>query len=119
MTLSYDPPKLATPGIGRSPLEAFNYMARPNSTLAIRLPNSDCQIKPQVPLATLTSFRVGGPADWYAAPRCLEELQACFEWARSEGIPITLLGAGSNLLISDRGFARSGRWNAPLAPPPN
>lgn len=104
MTLSYDPPKLVTPGIPRSTLEAFDYIARPNSTSAIRLPDSDCQIKPQVPLATLTSFRVGGPAEWYVAPRRLEELQACFEWARSKGLPITLLGAGSNLLISDRGL---------------
>jgi UDP-N-acetylmuramate dehydrogenase len=34
----------------------------------------------------------------------LEELQASFEWAQSQGLPITLLGAGSNLLISDRGL---------------
>lgn len=70
----------------------------------IRIPGTDCLIKTQVPLATLTSFKVGGPAELYTAPRRQEDLQASFEWARARGIPITLLGAGSNLLVSDRGL---------------
>ncbi|MBW4658390.1 MAG: UDP-N-acetylmuramate dehydrogenase [Drouetiella hepatica Uher 2000/2452] len=70
----------------------------------IRLPGTDCMIKPQVPLTSLTSFKVGGPAEMYVAPRRIEDLQASFEWAQTRGLPITLLGAGSNLLISDRGI---------------
>lgn len=70
----------------------------------IYLPGTNCQIKSQVPLATLTSFRVGGPAEWYVAPQSLEALQASFEWAASQGLVVTLLGAGSNLLVSDRGI---------------
>lgn len=70
----------------------------------IYLPGTDCQIKSQVPLATLTSFRVGGPAQWYVAPQNVEALQAAFAWAHSESLPVTLLGAGSNLLVSDRGI---------------
>lgn len=58
-----------------------------------------------VSLAPFTSFRVGGLAEWYAAPRSVEDLIACFEWATLERIPITMLGAGSNLLISDRGLS--------------
>jgi UDP-N-acetylmuramate dehydrogenase len=34
----------------------------------------------------------------------LNELQACFEWSDRHSVPVTLLGAGSNLLISDRGL---------------
>ncbi|MFZ9738136.1 MAG: UDP-N-acetylmuramate dehydrogenase [Prochlorotrichaceae cyanobacterium] len=56
-------------------------------------------------LAPFTSFRVGGSAEWYAAPRSVEDLIACFEWANLEKLPITMLGAGSNLLISDRGLS--------------
>lgn len=74
-----------------------------NSQL-IYLPGTNCQIKSQVPLATLTSFRVGGPAEWYVAPQNLEALQASFEFAQARGLAITLLGAGSNLLVSDRGI---------------
>jgi UDP-N-acetylmuramate dehydrogenase len=61
-------------------------------------------VKPQISLANLTSFRVGGPAEWYVAPRTLDELQASFEWAYQHNLPITVLGSGSNLLISDRGL---------------
>ncbi|OLP20219.1 UDP-N-acetylenolpyruvoylglucosamine reductase [Leptolyngbya sp. 'hensonii'] len=70
----------------------------------IYLPEVDCLIRPQVSLASMTSFRVGGPAEWYVAPRRLEELQASLAWARAERIPVTILGAGSNVLISDRGL---------------
>ena len=65
---------------------------------------TECQIKAQVSLATLTSFRVGGPAEWYAAPRNLDQLKASFEYAETRELKITMLGAGSNLLISDRGI---------------
>ena len=58
-----------------------------------------------VSLAPLTSFRVGGVAEWYAAPRRIEDLKACLDWATLEELPITMLGAGSNLLISDRGLS--------------
>lgn len=71
----------------------------------INLTDTECQIKSQVPLATLTSFRVGGPAQWYVAPRNLEALQASFEWALGEELAVTRLGAGSNILVSDRGLA--------------
>ncbi|MBW4664626.1 MAG: UDP-N-acetylmuramate dehydrogenase [Chroococcus sp. CMT-3BRIN-NPC107] len=68
------------------------------------LPATECQIKAQIPLATLTSFRVGGPAQWYVAPRNFNQLRASFEYAQSRELAITMLGAGSNLLISDRGI---------------
>ncbi len=69
------------------------------------LPATECQVKPQVSLATLTSFRVGGPAEWYVAPRNLDQLKASFEYAQTQELKITMLGAGSNLLISDRGIS--------------
>ncbi len=71
---------------------------------AFYLPGTDCEILPSVPLAELTSFRVGGPAEWFATPRTVSELQACVQWAKAKGLPIMGLGGGSNLLISDRGL---------------
>lgn len=70
----------------------------------IRLTGTSCLIKPHVSLADFTSFRVGGPAEWFVMPKRIEDLQASFSWAQTEGLPITLLGAGSNLLISDQGL---------------
>jgi hypothetical protein len=63
-----------------------------------------CIIKPQISLARMTSFQVGGAAEWFIAPRHLEDLQRSLQWARAEGLAVTMLGRGSNLLISDEGL---------------
>ncbi len=70
----------------------------------IYLPGTDCAIKPQVTLAGYTSYRVGGPAQWYVAPRNITGLEASIKYAQQQELPITILGAGSNLLVSDRGL---------------
>ena len=57
-----------------------------------------------ISLANQTSYKVGGDAQWYAAPRNWDELESTFEWYQNQDLPLTLLGAGSNLLISDRGI---------------
>lgn len=69
-----------------------------------QLTDTGCVAKAQFSLANLTTFKVGGPAEWFVAPRSVDELKACVQWANAEGLPITRLGAGSNLLISDRGL---------------
>jgi UDP-N-acetylmuramate dehydrogenase len=56
------------------------------------------------PLAPLTTFRVGGPADWLLETRTSEELVAVLDLARVAGVPVTILGGGSNVLISDSGI---------------
>lgn len=56
-----------------------------------------------VPLARHTSFRVGGPADVFAAPDNLQELQTLVALLRQESIPCFLLGGGTNILVSDKG----------------
>ena len=71
----------------------------------IPLLGTDCVIRSNVPLAPLTSFRVGGPAEWYVTPKRLDQLQASFQFANYEGFPITFLGAGSNMLVSDSGLS--------------
>ncbi len=71
----------------------------------IYLPNTDCVIKPQASLSAFTSYRVGGAADWYVAPRNLEALQASLKYAKEHDLKVTTLGAGSNLLVSDRGIS--------------
>jgi UDP-N-acetylmuramate dehydrogenase len=61
-------------------------------------------VQPQASLHKLTTFRVGGQADWLAIPRSLQEMKTTFQQATIAQVPITLLGAGSNLLISDDGI---------------
>jgi len=57
----------------------------------------------QAPLAPLTTFGVGGPADWLVDVRSVEELQAVVRAARAAREPVHVLGGGSNVLVSDRG----------------
>jgi UDP-N-acetylmuramate dehydrogenase len=56
-----------------------------------------------MPLGKLTTMRVGGPADLLATAHNAFELRALVRFARSRSIPLTLLGRGSNVVISDRG----------------
>ncbi len=62
------------------------------------------QVRPVVPLAEYTTWKVGGPAQWFAEPSRTEELIALGAWARRQGLPMRLIGAGSNLLVSDAGL---------------
>jgi UDP-N-acetylmuramate dehydrogenase len=55
------------------------------------------------PLARLTTMRVGGPADLLATAHNTFELRGLVRFARSRQLPLTLLGRGSNTVISDRG----------------
>ena len=61
-------------------------------------------IEPGFPLARLTTVRTGGDADWFARPRHAEQLGELLAWAGEEGLPIGVIGSGSNLLIADDGF---------------
>lgn len=74
------------------------------SPKAIALPGSSCLIQPQMPLARLTSYRVGGNAELFAAPHSMEDVYAVLNWAENHTVPLMTLGAGSNLLISDQGL---------------
>ena len=55
-------------------------------------------------LARLTTVRTGGVADWFARPGDEESLVAALRWADAEGLPVGVIGSGSNLLIADDGF---------------
>lgn len=56
------------------------------------------------PIAKHTSYRIGGPADILATPSGVDGLVQLLEWARDVCVPVFVLGAGSNLLVSDRGI---------------
>jgi len=54
-------------------------------------------------LARYTTIRIGGPAELLVRPRTVEELSEVLDLARSEDVPVRVLGAGSNVLVSDAG----------------
>ena len=71
------------------------------------MPAIDAGLEPiftaQAPLAERTWLGVGGPAAWLARPRTPEELVEVARRAAGEGLPIRVLGEGSNVLIRDAG----------------
>jgi UDP-N-acetylmuramate dehydrogenase len=68
------------------------------------VPPSTLQIQQNVPLAPFTTFRIGGPARYFAEVRTESELLEAVTHAREHNLPIFVLGGGSNLLVSDSGF---------------
>ena len=56
-----------------------------------------------VSLAPLTTFRVGGPADWLVEPITSDEIITALRLASEAGVAVTMLGGGSNVLVSDEG----------------
>jgi UDP-N-acetylenolpyruvoylglucosamine reductase len=61
-------------------------------------------IERDFPLARLTTVRTGGAADWFARLADEESLVAALRWAEAEGLPVGVIGSGSNLLVADDGF---------------
>jgi len=57
-----------------------------------------------VPLAPLTTLELGGPARYYFEARTRAELAQALRWADDQGLPVALLGGGSNLVVADAGF---------------
>lgn len=51
-----------------------------------------------------TTFRIGGPADYYVLPKTIEEVKKVTALCKEAEIPYYVLGNGSNLLVSDRGY---------------
>jgi UDP-N-acetylmuramate dehydrogenase len=56
------------------------------------------------PLAKLTSFNIGGPADFYAEASEVAALERIVGECAARGVPYLLLGAGTNLLVADAGL---------------
>ena len=56
------------------------------------------------PMKKHTTFRIGGPADYFVTPESREEIQAIVELCKKEEIPYSVIGNGSNLLVGDKGY---------------
>lgn len=56
------------------------------------------------PMSAHTTFRVGGPADYYVVPRTVRALCEAIALCRERGVPLHVLGCGSNVLVADAGL---------------
>lgn len=60
-------------------------------------------VREQEPMSRHTTFRIGGPADYFVLPHSREELAAVIDFCRKEQVPWHIIGNGSNLLVGDKG----------------
>ncbi|MCX5695546.1 MAG: UDP-N-acetylmuramate dehydrogenase [Candidatus Omnitrophica bacterium] len=63
----------------------------------------ELKVRVNYPLKNKTTFRIGGPAQFFSEPKDIPELKLLLELSRKKKLPVYILGAGSNLLISDKG----------------
>lgn len=61
-------------------------------------------IQKNIPLASFTTFKIGGPAKYFCEVKTIDDLEEALGFAEENGLPIFVLGGGSNLLVSDSGF---------------
>jgi UDP-N-acetylmuramate dehydrogenase len=61
------------------------------------------RVRAGAPLAPFTTFRVGGPAEWLIETRNSDEIVSALKLAHAAGVGVTILGGGSNVLVSDAG----------------
>ena len=62
------------------------------------------RVKADEPMKRHTTFRIGGPADYFLTPSSAEEVKGIIEICKQEALPYFILGNGSNLLVSDVGY---------------
>ena len=60
------------------------------------------RVEENVALARFTTIGTGGPARWFARPESVEELGEALTWAVAEGVPVHVIGLGSNVLVARR-----------------
>ena len=69
------------------------------------MPSLEKGIRKDVPLAPYTTFRIGGPACYFAQPQSLLEYREYLKWAIDRDLPFFILGAGANILVADSGYS--------------
>ena len=68
------------------------------------IPQASSRIKANIRMSAYTTFRIGGPADILFEPERPEEIIKAMQLCKAEGMPMTIIGNGSNILVSDRGI---------------
>ena len=70
---------------------------------ALRHGFPDLTVQTHASLAPLTTFKVGGPAEWLVEPRDGDTIVRLLTTSHAHGVPVTMLGGGSNVLVADGG----------------
>ncbi len=72
--------------------------------LHLKQPPQNVKLLEHEPLARYTSWRIGGPARYFAAATKTDDLRSLMAWAAAEALPVFMLGGGTNILVADGGY---------------
>ena len=72
--------------------------------LNLRKITSEENIKLNEPMSKHTSFKIGGNAEFFITAKTIEAIQKIYQFAKTNDIPIYIIGNGSNILVSDKGI---------------
>jgi UDP-N-acetylmuramate dehydrogenase len=86
------------------PSRIIELMSATAETLARLAEIPNLTISERAPLAAYTRFGIGGPADLYIETPSVASFIAALEASRATGMPIMVIGGGTNLIVSDRGY---------------
>ena len=70
----------------------------------MKIQNPKSKIQKNVSLKNYTTFRIGGPAKYFFVAKAKENLIGAIKMAKKMKLPFFVLGGGSNILVSDKGF---------------
>ena len=99
------PPPVLTSWGWVTPTRANLLVAYAHSTPLTWYRGLEAFVREQVPLAPLTNYRVGGPAEFFAEPPDEKALTEVLRRAAEEALPVRVLGHGTNLLVGDDGVS--------------
>lgn len=78
-------------------------LPRPNVSQSLKIPGFSGEVKQGVNLAPYTTWNIGGEAEFFVEPNSTEDMLAIYHYAKTNDLPLTILGRGSNTLIADEG----------------
>ena len=80
-----------------------------SADLAVKMENFAAKfsgtIRQNAPMSEYTSWRIGGAADWLLEPASFDDVIMVLDFAQTNNVPLTIIGRGTNLLVSDNGIA--------------
>lgn len=75
-----------------------------NMSFIDKIQNASIDIRCDVPMKDHTTFRIGGPVEYFITVNNIEQLKKAVEILRESDVPYMILGNGSNLLVNDKGL---------------
>ncbi|MCA9860418.1 MAG: UDP-N-acetylmuramate dehydrogenase [Thermomicrobiales bacterium] len=80
-------------------------MSRTATAPSVQIPgHPDLKVLSNAPMSNMTTWRIGGPADFAVRAGHPDKVIAALQWAHDQNLPVTVIGGGSNLLVGDDGI---------------